>query len=92
MEYNRDDSKFEQVYANDTSSTLATLIDLKLPVNFMIHGYLDGFHGGFMKTGFIGWMDNGGRQWADVSQSNVCAVDWSRLATYVSSFVGYLRQ
>lgn len=35
-----------------------------------------------MKTGFIGWMDSMARVWSRNTQSNVCAVDWSRLASY----------
>lgn len=77
-----DDDKFERVFANDTADVLHNLIDFKLPVHFIIHGYFDGFNGGFLKTGNIGWQDSMARAMSKVMQSNVCAVDWSRLATY----------
>lgn len=47
-----------------------------------MHGFLDAFHGGFLKSGHIGWQDSTAREWSRVVQENVCAVDWSRLATY----------
>lgn len=78
----RNDEKFERVFANDTIADLTILLDINLPVNFIVHGFLDGFHGGFMKTGFIGWMDSTARLWTKAEPCNVCVVDWSRLATY----------
>lgn len=43
---------------------------------------MDSFHGGFLQTGNKGWLDSTSRIWAKETNSNVCAVDWSRLATY----------
>lgn len=34
---------------------------------------------------FSGWMNNTAINWASFSNSNVCAVDWSRLANYAYS-------
>lgn len=83
LPFSRNDDKFEQVFANDTSDVLQNLLDFHLPMNFLIHGYIDSFHGGFRKTGFIGWQDTMARELAIRTQANVCAVDWSRLASYV---------
>lgn len=58
------------------------MIDINLPMNFIVHGFLDAFHGGYLGSDHIGWMDTTGRKLANVTNSNVCAVDWSRLATY----------
>lgn len=70
------------MFANHSKDALKKLIDFKLPVNFIVHGFLDAFHGGYLGSDHIGWMDSTGRILAKVTNSNVCVVDWSRLATY----------
>lgn len=35
-----------------------------------------------MKTDHVGWMDSTARAWSKQTSSNVCAIDWSRLASY----------
>lgn len=85
----RDDDKFEQVFAKDSTAVLQNLIDFKLPINFLIHGYIDSFHGS-PQTGSTGWQNAMAREFSKRTQSNVCAVDWSRLASYLYMITAFI--
>lgn len=66
---------------------ITTKIDFQLPINFVIHGFLSGVHGGYLylaenKAADDHWMQRLGTDWSRFTHSNVCLVDWSRLANY----------
>lgn len=78
-------NEFQPIYLSDPS--IKTKIDFQFPVNFVIHGFLSGVHGGYIYLPQNGgrndhWMQRLGADWSRYTSSNVCLVDWSRLANY----------
>lgn len=68
--FSRNQATYQQVYRNDPN--IHRKMDMALPFGFIIHGWFDAVN----RT----WMNNTINTYVENAQSNVCGVDWSRLA------------